>query len=159
MSLFKEGPFRRWLRQRRERFFQLETEARVTKIDRECVRTEPHPDLIKYVPSTPKEAYICTENAGITGKSVGRPDWGYVGTITYSYMPEEGVGYIELIYVWEEFRRKGYGVLLINYALDVMRKNNIKVVYTAPVRKGSPELFISLNFRPFENTPLFYKYL
>lgn len=133
--------------------------ARVRIIDKECVTMEPHPDLVKYVPDMPRETLVCTVTAGITGESIGRLEWGHIGTITYNYMPREGIGYIEFINVWDEFRRKGYGELLVNKALERMKENNVRSVYTAPVKKGSPEFFATLNFQPLAGTPLFYKYI
>jgi GNAT superfamily N-acetyltransferase len=136
-----------------------ETTPHVTKIRKSCKVERLHPDLIKYVPSTPPTAYLCSVDAGITGRSVGLPEWGYVATISYDYQPNENVGYIELVHVWEEFRRKGYGKLLVDAAVEEMKRHNIKTVYTAPVRLGSREFFTALGFKPFKNTPLFYQLL
>jgi len=133
--------------------------ALVTTISKSCEVEPPHPDLAKYVPGMPKETYVCTVRKGIAGRDIGRPEWGYVATIDYNYQPNEKVGYIEYILVWEEFQRRGYGKLLVNSAIEDMRYYGIEKVYTAPVKPSSPAFFSALGFKPYGITPLYYKEL
>jgi len=129
----------------------------VTPVSRSCKVESAHPDIVKYVPGMPKEAYVCVVRKGITGRSIGRPEWGYVATIDYDYQPNEKVGYIQFVFVWDEFRHRGYGKLLVDSAVEDMKNYGIEKVYTAPVRPGSPEFFSALTFKPYETTPLYYK--
>jgi len=129
----------------------------ITPVSRSCKVESAHPDIANYVPGMPKEAYVCTVRKGITGRSIGRPEWGYVATIDYDYQPNEKVGYIQFVFVWDEFRHRGYGKLLVDSAIEDMKHYGIEKVYTAPVRPGSPEFFSALGFKPYETTPLYYK--
>ena len=152
-----EKPLMHWLFKDLPAKKTLQIRPRVAKIRKSCEVERSHPDLIKYVPSMPPTAYVCSVDAGITGRSVGLPEWGHVATVSYDYQPYENVGYIELVHVWEEFRRKGYGKLLVDVAVEEMKRHNIKTVYTAPVTLGSREFFTELGFKPFKDTPLFYR--
>lgn len=98
-----------------------------------------------------------TVDLGITGKSIGKPEWGYVGIVSFDYQPNERVGYIELVVVQNEFQRRGYGKILVMSAMEIMESKGVATVFTAPVKLGSPEFFHALGFKPYKNTPLFYK--
>jgi len=135
----------------------LSSQPRVVTISRSFEVGRPHPDVLTYIPGMPKETEVADATMGITGKSIGQPQWDYIGTISFDYQPKEKIGYIELIFVWDEFRGKGYGRLLVDTALEEMKAHGIQTVYTAPVKPGSPAFFSALGFAPLGNTPLYYK--
>lgn len=137
----------------------LPTAPPVTLITKDCALNTLHPDLIRYVPRMPPRGERCYVEIGIAGKDVGEPRWGFVATLTYEYYVGLGVGFLGIIHVWEEFRRRGYASRLIEHALEDIRRQGIKRVYTAPVRPASVELAKSLGFRRFGETPLYYKEL
>ena len=68
------------------------------------------------------------------------------GSVEYRYWPSLELGYIENAYVTAEIRRKGFGVKLINFAINYMRRKGSHCIYAFAVNPEGCALLTSAGF-------------
>ncbi len=74
---------------------------------------------------------------------------GFIWVIWYEHIKNKGVGIIEELYIDENYRRKGLGKMLVNKALQYLKKHTIVVVVTTGVEmKTAQKFYKALNFKP-----------
>ena len=81
-------------------------------------------------------------------------DYDYTtGSIEYRYWPDLKLSYIENVYVSAEMRRKGFGVKLINFAVNYLRHQGSQRIYGFSVNPVGFRLLASAGFisEPPEN--------
>lgn len=127
---------------------------------KECGRGRVNPDLVKYVGLPKFCENLCLGDIGIRGRDVGQPEWGWVATLGYEYCTDQKVGHISDIFVWDEFRRRGYASGMVRYALEDMKRNGIEKAFITPVHPEGLALVEALEFKHLSGTPrMYYKTL
>jgi len=75
-----------------------------------------------------------------------RADLDNVGWVTYIYFPSIGVGHIEMVNVAPDYRSRGFGTKLMQFAFDDMRGKGISTVSLSVWTEEGEALFKKLGF-------------
>ncbi|HEY90389.1 MAG TPA: GNAT family N-acetyltransferase [Dehalococcoidia bacterium] len=70
------------------------------------------------------------------------------GSIEYRYWPDLKLGYIDNVFIGSNMRRQGFGVRLVKFATDHLRRKGSRTVFAFTVNPPGLGLFISAGFTP-----------
>jgi len=122
------------------------------KIESKCGIVQVHPDLTKHFPDLPKEWEGCDVLMLVTGV----PDWGSIGTLTYTYSEKYGIGFREYIFLWEDFRGKGIAREMSQFAIEDMKQRGIQRIYTSITTPAWIPRMEAAGFKLVEGTERLY---
>jgi len=75
-----------------------------------------------------------------------RADYDNIGWVTYTFHPTVGYGHIEVVNVAPAYRSRGFGIDLLQFAIDDMRGKGITTVSVSAWSKEGAALFKKLGF-------------
>lgn len=122
------------------------------KIRTKCGIVQVHPDLTKHFPDLPKEWEGCDSLMLVTGV----PEWGTIGTLSYTYSSDYKMGFLEHIFLWEDFRGKGIAREMHRFAFQDMREKGVENIFTSIVREEWVPRMKVAGFRLVEGTERLY---
>ena len=98
----------------------------------------------------PQSPYLATYERlrGIAAPQSDQAHRHVIGTVEYGYWPSLNLGYIETVRVRLDMRRKGFGLKLVDFAVDYMRGRKIQRVYSFAVNIEGNALLESAGFVP-----------
>jgi GNAT superfamily N-acetyltransferase len=97
-----------------------------------------------------QNAYLATYKR-LRGIAVPQSDQAHkhvIGTVEYGYWPSLKLGYIETVRVRSDMRRKGFGLKLVDFAVDYMRGRKIQRLYSFAINIEGNALLESAGFVP-----------
>lgn len=138
---------------RKQKTIYVEGLPRLTlEIETKCGTLQVHPDLAKHFSDLPTKWEGCVALMLVTGV----PDWGTIGTLGYTYSSDYKMGFLEHIFLWEDFRGKGIAREMHRFAFQDMREKGVENVFTSIVRKEWIPRMKAAGFKLVEGTERLY---